>query len=49
MRRLIRWLRRRYQPEDQIGFQGVEYDEKTGKLKPLGRGIEQGDELPPEA
>jgi hypothetical protein len=33
MRRLVRWLRRRYEPEDQIAFQRAEYDEKTGKVK----------------
>jgi hypothetical protein len=33
MRRLIRWLRRRYEADDEISFQGVEYDEETGKMK----------------
>jgi hypothetical protein len=33
MRRLIRWLRRRYAAEDEISFQRVEYDEETGKVK----------------
>jgi hypothetical protein len=33
MRPPIRWLRRRYEPDDEISFQGVEYDEKTGKMK----------------
>lgn len=32
MRRRIEWLRG-WRVEDEISFQGVEYDEKTGKMK----------------
>jgi hypothetical protein len=28
------WLTRRWQPEDQIGFQGLEWDEESGELRP---------------
>jgi hypothetical protein len=33
MQRIWAWLKKRYWGEHEISFQGVEYDEKAGKLK----------------